>query len=86
MNTLHIIGNLTGNPESRAVQGQNGMNTVCNFTVAVNRYVRGQKTTTECDRALIDHIALAIGDELLVAAVRQHDFRHLSHWSLPQGT
>ena len=45
MNTLHIIGNLTGNPESRAVQGANGMNTVCNFTVAVNRYVRGQKTT-----------------------------------------
>lgn len=43
MNTLHIIGNLTANPEARTVQGANGMNTVCNFTVAVNRYVKGQK-------------------------------------------
>lgn len=33
MNSLHIIGNLTHDPESRAVQDR----TVCNFTVAVNR-------------------------------------------------
>ncbi len=45
MNTLHIIGNLTANPEARVVQGANGMNTVCNFTVAVNRVVKGQKAT-----------------------------------------
>ncbi|MBQ8087051.1 MAG: single-stranded DNA-binding protein [Clostridia bacterium] len=45
MNMLHIIGNLTGNPESRIVSGQNGPNTVCNFTVATNRYARGQKVT-----------------------------------------
>ena len=46
MNALHIIGNLTANPESRVVKGQNGTpQTVCNFTVAVNRYVRGKKLT-----------------------------------------
>lgn len=45
MNTLHIIGNLTRNPETRVVNGTNGQATVCNFTVAVNRLVRGQKVT-----------------------------------------
>lgn len=45
MNMLHIIGNLTGNPESRIVDGQKGPNTVCNFTVAANCYTRGQKVT-----------------------------------------
>jgi len=45
MNQVHIIGNLTANPESRIVNGRNGMNTVCNFTVAVNRWARGQKVT-----------------------------------------
>lgn len=43
MNTLHIVGNLTANPESRTVNGQNGTQTVCNFTVAANRYVRGKQ-------------------------------------------
>jgi len=43
MNIVHIIGNLTANPESRVVQGANGENTVCNFTVAVNRLAKGQK-------------------------------------------
>lgn len=45
MNTLHIIGNLTANPEARVIQGANGPNTVCNFTVAVNRIVKGQRVT-----------------------------------------
>jgi single-strand DNA-binding protein len=45
MNKLIIIGNLTGNPESRVVNLQNGPATVCSFTVAVNRSVRGNKTT-----------------------------------------
>lgn len=45
MNRLTIIGNLTHNPESRVVDTQNGAKTVCNFTVAVNRVVRGQKIT-----------------------------------------
>lgn len=45
MNALHIAGNLTANPESRIVNGQNGANTVCNFTVATNRYARGKKVT-----------------------------------------
>ena len=45
MNRLTITGNLTHNPESRVANTQNGAKTVCNFTVAVNRVVRGQKIT-----------------------------------------
>lgn len=43
MNTLHIIGNLTADPQSRTVNTQNGALTVCDFTVATNRYVKGNK-------------------------------------------
>ena len=42
---LIFIGNLTANPEVRYVNTANGQQTVCNFTVAVNRVHRGQKTT-----------------------------------------
>lgn len=52
MNTLHIIGNLTADPEIRTVMGKNGENTVCNLNVAVNRYVNGQ-TTVEYFRATL---------------------------------
>lgn len=45
MNDLTIIGNLTNNPSSRIVNTQSGQQTVCDFTVAVNRVVRGQKIT-----------------------------------------
>lgn len=44
MNKITIIGNLTGNPESRMVDTGNGGIAVCNFTVATNRISRGQKT------------------------------------------
>lgn len=44
MNTLHIIGNLTGDPEIRTVQGREGPQTVCDLNVAVNRYAHGEKT------------------------------------------
>ena len=37
MNKLHIIGNLTRDPELRTVNGQEGQVNVCDFTVAVNR-------------------------------------------------
>lgn len=43
MNTLHIIGNLTANPKSRVVNTQSGTSTVCDFTVATNRFVKGRK-------------------------------------------
>lgn len=43
MNTLHIIGNLTANPKCRVVNTQNGTSTVCDFTVATNRFVNGRK-------------------------------------------
>ena len=46
MNKLTIIGNLTENPQSRAVTTSDGSRTVCNFNVATNRVVRGQKRTT----------------------------------------
>ena len=45
MNKVHIVGNLTANPECRFVRGKNGENTVCNFTVAVHRYARGERVT-----------------------------------------
>ena len=43
MNSLEIIGNLTADPELRTVNTANGPQLVCNFTVANNRIVRGQK-------------------------------------------
>jgi len=46
MNHLTIIGNLTANPQSRVINTSNGTATVCNFTVATNRHVRGQTKTT----------------------------------------
>lgn len=42
---LVFIGNLTANPETRFVDTANGQQTVCNFTVAVNRIYKGQKDT-----------------------------------------
>ena len=45
MNKLLIIGNLTANPESRIVDGRNGSFSVCNFNVAVNRVIKGDKST-----------------------------------------
>lgn len=45
MNKIVIIGNLTQNPEIRYVDTASGQQTVCNFTVAVNRYVRDRKIT-----------------------------------------
>lgn len=44
MNQITIIGNLTADPESRTVETANGQQTVCNFTVAVNRMRGGQET------------------------------------------
>ena len=46
MSKVTIIGNLTDDPESRTVNTANGSQNVCNFTVATNRYVRGQKRAT----------------------------------------
>lgn len=45
MNTLHITGNLTADPEGRTVNTERGPMNVCNFTVAVNRFVKSQKVT-----------------------------------------
>lgn len=46
MNTLHIIGNLTSNPRSRVVNREGGTTcTVCDFTVATNRFANGKKAT-----------------------------------------
>lgn len=45
MNQLTIIGNLTRDPETRDVNTNDGMATVCNLSVAVNRYVHGEKRT-----------------------------------------
>jgi single-strand DNA-binding protein len=42
MNKLFIIGNLTKDPETRSVNGR--QDTVCNFTVAVNRRGRDGET------------------------------------------
>lgn len=42
---LIFTGNLTANPESRFIDTATGQQTVCNFTVAVNRVIRGEKET-----------------------------------------
>lgn len=48
MNKLFVIGNLTGDPQSRVTQtGKN----VCSFTVAVNR--RGKKDETDFFRVTV---------------------------------
>ena len=46
MNSLTIIGNLTGDPQSRNTQDDK---TVCNFTVAVNRRRTRQDQNPEAD-------------------------------------
>ena len=40
MLAMEIIGNLTRDPESRIIKRDGGDRTVCNFTVAVNRFGR----------------------------------------------
>ena len=59
-----------------------GLRHLVDGAVAVSR----QKTPAERNCPLIDDIALVIDDEVAVAAVRQHYFRDVSHWSLLQGT
>ncbi len=49
MNKLHIIGNLTRDPELRTVNGQNGSVSVCDFTVAVNRRNGGNNGQNDAD-------------------------------------
>ncbi len=50
MNKLHIIGNLTRDPELRQVNTQDGPVNVCDFTVAVNRRGRSNSNgQTEAD-------------------------------------
>ncbi len=46
MNQITIIGNLTADPKRRDVETANGPQTVCNFTVAVNR-TRGAAETAD---------------------------------------
>lgn len=46
MNNITIIGNLTADPTTRTVNGQNGPMNVADFTVAVNRR-RGSETLTD---------------------------------------
>lgn len=43
MNKAIIIGNLTANPQARVVNTQAGAKSVCEFTVATNRYQGGQQ-------------------------------------------
>lgn len=45
MNKIIIIGRLTANPESRYVDTERGSQTVCSFSVAVNRKYRNQDIT-----------------------------------------
>ena len=49
MNKLTIIGNLTRDPELRSVQGREGMVSVCDFTVAVNRRQKNAQGQNEAD-------------------------------------
>ena len=49
MNKLHIIGNLTRDPELRSVNGRDGAVNVCDFTVAVNRRQKNAQGQNEAD-------------------------------------
>jgi single-strand DNA-binding protein len=49
MNKLHIIGNLTRDPELRAANTANGAVSVCDFTVAVNRRQKNAQGQNEAD-------------------------------------
>ena len=49
MNKLVLIGNLTRDPQLRPVQTSNGMVSVCNFSIAVNRRSRTQNGQQETD-------------------------------------
>ena len=48
MNRVEIIGNLTNNPEIQTVQTVNGPQSVCNFTIAVNRRKRDEADFFRC--------------------------------------
>ena len=43
MNKIIVIGNLVDNPKSRIVNSEGGQLSVCNFTVAANRIVKGKR-------------------------------------------
>ena len=45
MDKTMVIGNLTADPVCRNVDTANGEAIVCNFSIAVNRYAGGNKTT-----------------------------------------
>lgn len=45
MNETHIIGNLTADPKLRTVNTKKGEQSVCDFTVAVNRVMQGKTIT-----------------------------------------
>lgn len=48
MNQVQIIGNLTNDPEIQTVQTVNGPQSVCNFTVAVNRRKNNEADYFRC--------------------------------------
>lgn len=66
-----FIGNLTANPETRFVDTANGQQTVCNFTVAVNRVYKGQKAVeyyrVSCWNKQADNAAKYLGKGSKVA-------------------
>lgn len=47
MNKLHIIGNVTKEPELKTVKTQNGETQVCEFDVAVNRRFNAHRQETD---------------------------------------
>ena len=49
MNNVSLIGRLARDPELRTVNGMNGMNTTCNFTVAVSRQFTNQSGERDAD-------------------------------------
>lgn len=51
MESYQIIGNVTGEPETRTVNGKDGQITVCNFNVAINSRRKG--TTEQNDAKFI---------------------------------
>ncbi len=63
MNNVCLIGNLAKDPEVRVVETQNGKVSVCNLTLAVNRYFKKQDGTKSSQCSFIPIICWSTSAE-----------------------
>ena len=61
INTVHVAGNLTRNPETKKV----GENIVCNFGLAINRKYKDREETVFCEVECWNRQAETVGQYLI---------------------